>query len=787
MKKIFLLAGTLCALASSGAAELKLLENSKTEYRIVVPDRPDTGNRFALKELQMFLKEAGGADFQAVPASKAPREKRIFLGLSEPALKILGGDPLQKLKDQDHCVKTVGNDLFLFGKGLHGDLFAVYDFLENVLGFRWYDARGGRKTPDCRTLKLGNLDRKNNFSVAYRSATGYWIYHRPAAHLFFLRNRQNINLALFLKREGVEVPEDDLTAAYPGSHTLPSYLPGQMDRNVYKPFPWLKNTDYSKTHPEFFGIDESGKRRFQAHHCLSNPALRRELTSLILENMKRNPDKRVFSISQHDSPGRFCYCPECVALEKKYGTPGGPLFDCLIELAPVVKEKYPENLISFLVYRKNQTQIPPDVKKLPDNLMGVFAPIDDNFAADWNHPSNRETCKDLKQWGKISKNLSVWYYPNPYTGDITPALGNVRRLVNDIRLMVDAGMTHSSFEHDVGVPNMIGFTELQSFLLLQLFKDSGQDAEKLIDEFMAFEYGAAAPVMRRYLNELEDARSKMTAGMTWDAAFNSYTYLTPDNLVRWDSCFHEMEKLLENDAARRFNMERVRINLDLPLLQQYRKVKQKFPGFKTTPAELAGRIRKTFRRTIADFYNKGFEMRSQTSLRSLEERLELALLRAEQEGKALPKELFGKLDPESVIQSVPRFVGGRMQKDPDAAWGMTAVFDNPEPPFPFVAAFYDTVHKKYTSNIGRVNGENLGPRGKYSFYKLGRVTVSEDSEIQIGSWKMKGNVGEAFKPGSFNRCDLYVSLKFQGPKFYKEDADKPNRVFCDRVVAVRID
>lgn len=84
-------------------------------------------------------------------------------------------------------------------------MYAVYDFLENVLGFRWYDARGGVRIPSLENLKLGSLNRKISFSIPDRSGTGYWIYYRPQAHLFFLRNRQNSALiSRFLEMNGVQ-------------------------------------------------------------------------------------------------------------------------------------------------------------------------------------------------------------------------------------------------------------------------------------------------------------------------------------------------------------------------------------------------------------------------------------------------------------------------------------------------------------------------------------------------------------------------------------------------------
>ena len=768
------------------------IKNSRTDYVIVIPDQPDAGTKFALTELKTFLKKASGTEFKSVAESAMPEGKRIFLGCSNAAQKILGGDPCPGMKDQESRVKTVGNDLFLFGKGTWGSMFAVYDYLENVLGYRWYDARGGMKVPDCRNLKWQELDRKNTFSVPFRSATGYWIFHRPHAHLCYLRNRQNFALIpRFLKMKGIIIPDQEMEPAY-GSHTLPSYIPGEANRNIYKPYSWLKNQNYWKTNPEFFGVRENGKRSGGSHLCFSNPGLRRELTANILENMKRQPDEQIFSVSVHDSPGRFCYCPECLKMEKKYRTPGGPFFDYLIELAGKVSREYPKNRISFLVYRKGQTQIPPSgIDKLPSNLLPVFAPIDDDFSKSWDHKNNADTAVHLKQWGKLCSGLGIWYYPNPYGGDITFPLGNITRLVNDIRRMIAAGMTHSYFEHDVGVANMIGFTELQSFLILQLFKDNSQDAESLIREFMGFEYGKAAPLMRKYLDELEKATAATGMFMSWNAAPAAYEHLTPENLIRWHGYFEKMEKMLQDSPVQLDNLRRVKLNLEYAMLIRYNRIIRKYPGFKITPQALADSVQKEFRKTIADFYDKGFEFRAKTSLRTLEDRISMALVLAGKEGKKLPDDIFGKIPQDRILQFIPKVNGRALENDPDAAWGVTAVqMTKPVPKLPYPVHIYDYVARKYYPKLLRVTAKNIGPRGQYKIYRVTKKhTLSANCMLQIGedSWyQIRANLGDAYEDGSLNRVEIYASLKFEGPAFYPEDKGKTDRVLCDRVIVVKL-
>ena len=54
-------------------------------------------------------------------------------------------------------------------------------------------------------------------------------------------------------------------------------------------------------------------------------------------------------------------------------------------------------------------------------------------------------------------------------------------------------------------------------------------------------------------------------------------------------------------------------------------------------------------------------------------------------------------------------------------------------------------------------------------------------------WDFKTPLNNAYIAGSFGNAVVYASLKFEGPLYYKEDAGKQNKVYCDRVVVVRLD
>ena len=128
--------------------------------------------------------------------------------------------------------------------------------------------------------------------------------------------------------------------------------------------------------------------------------------------------------------------------------------------------------------------------------------------------------------------------------------------------------------------------------------------------------------------------------------------------------------------------------------------------------------------------------------------------------------------------------------DKDGAFGIVAVHSKPVPKLPMRSHMDDHSIKKFHWNLGRITARDLGPRGQYKIYKMGRITLTPDCEFRVGVgdwWDLKTRLDEAYVMGSHNRADIYVSLKFQGPNFYKEDAGRKNLVFCDRLIVVRLD
>ena len=594
MNKFNLLAASLCvpaffghAFAEASGRQIVLSEDGAAKYVVVVPDNAGKpGFSFPVADMTNLLSQATGAAFPVVSRSAAPRSHRLFVGIV----------PKGELppEDGEYAVRVRDGDVYLFGGGAHGTRYAIYEFLENSVGFRFYDMRGGMKVPDGRArLAVTPRDVRRKYDFDVHSLNSWRHFVRPTSTIALYRNGQDYHMEAFLGRAGITVPQDDYREYRIYCHSLPNYLPRKASDSRIE---WIAKLgdNLEKEHPEYFTLYEDGKRIFDHQRCLSNPGARKLLVDRVLETIRRNPGSTHFDISAGDTPGRYCWCDGCKALEEKYGTEAGPIVDFMLEFCPKVAEEFPEVQIMTLVYRKNQTQHPPKgLDRMPDNFTPRFAPIDDNFAKDWNHPTNKDTYEDLCTWGRLCRHMLLWYYPNPYGGAVTPPLGNVGRLARDMALSKAAGVTGQTHEHNVGVAEMIGFTELQTFVGYHLFKDVSCDWRALADEFIEFEYGAAAAKMRAYWQELERLTEAEKLDFVWNAPFAAYRHLTPERLVRWNADFDTMEAAVADDAARLFNVKRVRINLDLAILEKYASVKK---SLAVSVDALAERIRSTARR-----------------------------------------------------------------------------------------------------------------------------------------------------------------------------------------------
>jgi hypothetical protein len=748
-----------------------------SNYVMVVPKDITAAEKFVVDDVNELLSRSLGKSLPVVTAKKAPKTNRIFFKMPPTWFDY------SKLSGRDAAVVCKDGDVWLFGRGANGVRYAAYDFLTVELGYRFFDARGGVKVPDLKSYQVRDGQRIVRYSFNNRKWSLAHLTGKEAV-LFYFRTGLNYSLENVFQREGY--PEgtvvDEFFVPWPFCHGLMDYFPkNRAAANLSWAKPFAR--DYDKEMPECFSLGKDGRRNVNHQPCLSHPEVRRVIKYNYFNMMARRDKPSYLDLSACDTPGRFCWCEACQALEKKYGTPGGPLLDLLLSYSPEAAKRYPDQKLLMLAYRKRQTELPPKkLERLPDNVIPTFAPIDDDFSKDWLHPNNAETLANLREWGRKCSEVLLWYYPNPYGERITPPLGNVYRLAADMRLMKEAGNIGLFFEHNVGVREMTGFSELQSYIIARLSRDVTLDVDTLIDEFLDFEYAAGAKSIRQYLNELEKLTADCQKRFAWDADIRSFDFLTPERLSKWGKLFDSVEKTLANDPEHLRNARRLRLGLDMATLEI------------TKNLALLPRIRAILGEVVEDSFAAKYRSDGRNFEKKVNLRLRLLELRFGPNAKPLPKDIFGGIPQDNITIAMPVSSFGGMLDDPAAAYSTAAMLDSGKDgrvakvmKLPFVANIETYLPRPtWKAAIGKgVTAENLGPKDAYKFYFMGETTLTKSLHVEFGSWGLRSHeISEAFKDGAFNKARIYASLKFQGPAFYPGD-NRPNRVYCDRVVVVR--
>jgi hypothetical protein len=755
-----------------GAEKLVISSNGKTRYRIVTAKKLSDTDKFALAELKYFLHKSTGVSFKNILAETARNQNElIILGDNMLSRKLLGNKLIDALVPDESLVKTVGNNLILLGGGKRGTLYAVYEFLENQLGIRWYTAYGDMKIPKHAKLTVSELDCRKQLPLKIRSSSMYFYQLRPTRDYFFARNRQNNGF----KKTMPELNYGKWLS--PGCHTFEYYIaPGKN-----RPWHWVKNiyqghkTNYFKTNPEFFSLGKNGQRTTTLQLCLSNKALRKELNRNILAGIKFGGGKGRIAVDANDVPGSFCYCSKCKKLEQKYKSLNGPLIDYLLELAPALKKLYPQVSITFLAYRKTQSEIPPEVKKLPDNVIVNFAEIDDNFARPMTDKTNLDTLKNLKKWRSITPNVISRGYVNPYC-KLRPPFGNIELLVQKVILADKLKLMGITPEHTSGTVWSLNFSDLQTWLFLQLCKNPHANVEKLVNEFTDFYYGAAAPLMRKYINELERLRKQMKIALPWNPKISMFRYLTPQRIVKWEKMFDRMLALTATQPEQQFHIRLVRITLDVVALKYWHKIKKQFPDYQPDAKVIEKRVRTSFR----EMAEKRLPNIIESQIKKFNKIFNPVALLATAKVKPLPQK-FRAIPADKIVQIFPM---SQYTRTHDSACGIAVVKKWNKVPIYF--GLYDSYNKRFLYP-GQINLKAI-KAGKYYFYKLGRVKVSPDCLIWITKgWKITFPVDQLYVMGFPDRkWDIYASLKFSGPAFNKKSKLNKNTISFDRAVAVSV-
>ncbi len=520
--------------------------------------------RHAAEELASHLRQITGAAFPIQRAETLPSGPCIVVGPS-PLAAIAGATGLDGFGPEELIRRCAGGRLVLAGGRPRGTLYAVYRFLSENLGVRWW-APWATDVPRRTTLEV------RPFSVREKPA---FEHREPFWHCAFdgdwaARNLANSHAARLEEKHGGKIVYEGFV------HTFFSLVPpSEFDQ-----------------HPEWFSLI-GGTRRRDQQLCTTNPEVRARIVEELKRRLRNNPAATIASVSQNDWYGA-CECPACKAIDDREGSYSGTMLELANFVADAIRDEFPNVSVDTLAYQ--YTRRPPKTVRPRDNVIVRLCSIECNFAKPLEHESNKDFAEDIRGWSRVSQRLYVWDYVTNFSHYFAPH-PNWFNLGPNVRFFHRHGV-RGLFEQ--GAYNTSGgeMGELRAWLLARLLWDPHQDDRKLIDEFLRGYYGPAAKPIRAYLELLSSKAD--TAGCF--AGLNRPD-LSFEVMRRAELLWLEAERAVAKDPDKLwrvrlahqpvryvflkrwvpFRAECLAKGLEWPLPKSRRAVAEEFVGFLTSP------------------------------------------------------------------------------------------------------------------------------------------------------------------------------------------------------------
>jgi len=500
--------------SNSLAQPITLATNGKAKAVIVLGADATKSERYAASELALYLEKSTGGRFQIM--TTAPKSiSRIYVGQTGVVKQLLKGFDWSSVRKDGIVIKTIGSDLVLSGDRPRGSLYAVYTFLEDQLGVRWWTPEA-ESVPKTRSLIIGTLNT---------------VYKPPFIYREEFSRRTN-DYGAFAARLKLDGNFQQIPAEMGGHYNILGWC------HTFNQL--LPPDKYFKEHPDWYS-EVNGKRTSEyAQLCLTNPEMKNEFVKQALEWIKKSPNAEMISVAQNDWQGA-CECANCKALVEKTGSQSGALITFVNSVAEEIEKQYPDILIETLAYQ--YTRKAPQNVKPRKNVVIRLCSIECDFAHPLTADSNKAFYQDLQDCKKISQRVFISDYVVNFSNLLIPH-PNLQVLGNNLRTFAANNVT-GIFEEGDGYNPDAAFASLKAWVISKLIWDPRLNERSLVKEYLRGYYGPAAPYIAKYLDITEKlvANQSLILGCLTGKA----NFFTPEAMYAANQTFISAENAVKDN------------------------------------------------------------------------------------------------------------------------------------------------------------------------------------------------------------------------------------------------
>jgi hypothetical protein len=495
---------------------LVLIVGGKPAATIITAKEPTRTVKFAIQELNDHLYRCTGARLPVATDEQPVKGAVIHLGQTRlttglglaPAflapdswvvwqvgssLVISGGDNTDNLNPDDKTLAAFGT------------LYASYEFLERILGVRWYwPGELGLVAPQHTDVVVNNVRWQGQPSYQTRF---FW-YSNPADKDFSAKD-----VCRWWRRlRWGSVAGDPI-----GMHSFNG---------------WPKR--FGKSHPEYFALQRDGRRAVDDDHgyvCLSNAAVLEQVIADKRAAFEQWPWSCYQPVMPADSFGLgYCQCAECqAAVRPSQGTRGKyseAVWTFVNRAAAEVRKTHPDRFITCCAYSE-YSQVP--AFHLEPNVAvtlcaGRYFP---NLM--WRAESKVEYVDWIGQWSRKAANLYLWDYwlarhhkgvhgapailPHAIQEWFLLDRGRIKGRAIELENIDAEGHSSNRWEDWL-------FDSLNVYVATRLMWNVDQNVDQILKEFYGQFYGPAGPWVERFYEAMEKAYAapvtKGSPDFRWD-------------------------------------------------------------------------------------------------------------------------------------------------------------------------------------------------------------------------------------------------------------------------------
>lgn len=473
---------------SQGNADFVLTSNNQPVARIEISATATPTEKYAAQELQSAIKKISGAELPIATQASSTGAARILIGTPESFSATKAANLFTTKIEEETRIVRRDRVLYIAGLTPGAALRAVYTFLQDTLGARWFwPGESGEYLPKQPTISIGSLDVRQVPDIAIRSISINDPHFDPDTLVWMARNRMNLH-NLQGPPSQIEPMHEKGFQVMIGGHN--AYLESEV----------------LEKHPEYIA-EINGKRQIMAnppHLCWSNADAQQAMADKISKWWDDNPQIDSISFFGPDH-NYFCECAMCKAYAPDSSTRWQKFSKAVISM---VNKTHPRKNYQTLAYQSYR-DVPTEAA--PFDLVG-YTTYNINYTKPLNDPTNAVAVGEIKAWQKAGGKMGLRGYQFiPFNAAMyAPITGLIMDEVTWTKQNGLSGWTSEIIPY--GYPKGLLPQEeywtsnrMAVYAVAQAMWNSKLRPEDLIRDWTNHVYGPAAAPMLKYHTAMETA------------------------------------------------------------------------------------------------------------------------------------------------------------------------------------------------------------------------------------------------------------------------------------------